>query len=88
MDEKPKRCIDPVIKYCQVCRWGHVEYPSWVETREDLEGCTFESFCTLGYDQGRPEDEPTEEELKEFDEWFKNSYGANCGQIEAPTSDL
>jgi hypothetical protein len=23
-----------------------------------------------GFDQGRPEDEPTEEELKEFEEWW------------------
>jgi NADH pyrophosphatase NudC (nudix superfamily) len=29
----------------------------------------------LGFDQGRPEDEPTEEELKEFDEW--------CQQLQA-----
>jgi hypothetical protein len=28
----------------------------------------------LGYDQGRPEDEPTEEELKEFEEWCKKAY--------------
>jgi hypothetical protein len=31
----------------------------------------------LGYDQGRPEDEPTEEELKEYDEWCKRcAYGS------------
>lgn len=62
----PTRCIDPVIKYCQGCRWGIVTYPSWVETYEDTEGCCFEISCMLGYDQGRPEDEPTEEELKEW----------------------
>lgn len=66
--EKPTRCIDPVVKYCQVCPWGWVHYPDWVEITEDLDGCCFESGCTLGYDQGRPEDEPTEAELKEFDE--------------------
>ncbi len=65
--EKPQRCIDPVIKYCQGCPWGHVEYPAWVETAEDLAGCCFETSCTLGYDQGRPEDEPTEAELQEYD---------------------
>ena len=65
--EKPTRCIDPVIKYCQGCEWGWVNYPEWVETSEDLAGCTFESGCTLGFDKGRPEDEPTEEELKEFE---------------------
>ena len=71
MSEKPTRCIDPVIKYCQECEWGWVKYPSWVETREDLAGCTFESGCMLGFDQGRPEDEPTTEELAEFDSWCK-----------------
>lgn len=68
--ENPTRCIDPVVKYCQECPYGWVEYPGWVETREDLEGCCFESGCTLGFDQGRPEDEPTEEEWKAFNDWF------------------
>lgn len=31
--------------YCQGCRHGHIEYPSWVETREDLEGCSFKEYC-------------------------------------------
>lgn len=65
----PTRCIDPVIKFCQECRYGYCIYPEWVETREDLANCSFESGCTLGFDKGRPEDEPTEEELKEFEEW-------------------
>ena len=64
---KPTRCIDPVIKFCQECPWGWVHYPEWVETREDLDDCSFESGCTLGFDQGRPEDEPTPEEFAEFD---------------------
>lgn len=64
--EEPKRCIDPVIKYCQECRYGWVKYPEWVETYEDLAGCCFECGCMLGFDQGRMEDEPTEQELKEF----------------------
>ena len=38
---KPTRCIDPCLKYCQECKYGWVQYPSWVETREDLGGCTF-----------------------------------------------
>ncbi len=71
--DTPTRCIDPVIKFCQECPYGHCVYPSWVETAEDLEYCNFEVFCTLGYDQGRPEDEPTEEELKEFDRWIEES---------------
>ena len=65
----PTRCIDPVMKYCQECKWGYCIYPDWVETKEDLIGCSFETICTLGYDKGRPEDEPTDEELKEFDGW-------------------
>jgi len=71
MSEKPTRYIDPVVKYCQGCHWGWVKYPDWLETSEDLEGCSFESGCMLGFDQGRPEDEPTEEELAEFDSWCK-----------------
>lgn len=74
MKDKPKRCIDPVIKYCQECPLSWVKYPDWVETREDLYNCSFEFGCTLGFDKGRPEDEPTEEELREFNEWWENAY--------------
>ena len=70
MNDKPTRCIDPIVKFCQECRWGWVKYPEWVETAEDLADCSFECGCTLGYDQGRPEDEPTEEEIKEFTERY------------------
>ena len=72
MSDKPTRCIDPIIKFCQECRWGWVHYPEWVETAEDLSYCSIESGCTLGFDQGRPEDEPTEEELKEFEKEWRN----------------
>lgn len=68
--ENPIRCIDPIFKDCQECKFGWVKYPDWVETYEDLYGCTFESGCTLGFDKGRPEDEPTEEEWKVFNDWF------------------
>lgn len=71
---KPIRCIDPVMKFCQECKYGHCIYPDWVETSEDLAGCTFETCCILGFDQGRPEDEPTEEELAEFAEWCDKIY--------------
>lgn len=70
--DKPLRCIDPVIKYCQECEWGWVKYPDWVETEEDTY-CCFESGCSLGFDTGRPEDEPTEEELKEFNKYYKGN---------------
>ena len=67
---KPTRCIDPVIKYCQGCKYGQIKSPDWVETYEDLDGCYFESGCIYGLENT----EPTEEELKDFDEWMKN-YG-------------
>ena len=75
-NSKPTRCIDPVVKYCQGCEWGHIHYPEWIETADDLSGCCFETTCILGYDQGRPEDEPTTEELMEFDEMVRRiNYG-------------
>lgn len=67
---KPTRCIDPVIKYCQECQYGWTKYPDWVETSEDLNGCSFESGCIYDLEHT----EPTEEELKKFDKWMKN-YG-------------
>lgn len=74
MEQKPTRCVDPVVKYCQGCQWGWIKYPDWVETYEDTLDCTFKSGCMLGYDQGRPEDEPTPEEMEEFEEWVKEIY--------------
>lgn len=62
IDERPKRCIDPVIKFCQECEWGWVKYPEWIETREDLEYYTFECGCTLGLE----DTEPTAEEMEEY----------------------
>lgn len=73
MKEKPTRCVDPVMKFCQECRYGWVKYPDWVETSEDLYGCHFEFGCTLGFDEGRPEDEPTEDEIREFEKWRDGS---------------
>ena len=75
--DKPTRCIDPVIKFCQECPWGWTHYPEWVETAEDLEWCTFETVCIYGFDKGRPEDEPTEEELAEFNRWVKDTEELN-----------
>lgn len=71
-DFKPTRCVDPVIKYCQGCQYGYVSYPSWVETYEDTFDCSFESGCIFGFDQGRPEDEPTQEEIEEFEKSFSS----------------
>ena len=69
MNDLPKRCVDPVMKYCQECPYGNVTYGDDVESYSDIAGSCFETHCMLGYDKGRPEDEPTEEELKEFEEW-------------------
>ena len=65
---KPTRCIDPVVKYCQDCEYGWIKYPDWVETSEDLDGGYFESGCIYGLENTKP----TEEELKEFNEWIGN----------------
>lgn len=67
MKDKPTRCIDPVMKFCQECRYGWVHYPEWVETYEDTLCCTFESGCMYGLENT----EPTKEELKEFDDMLK-----------------
>lgn len=75
--KKPIRCIDPIFKDCQECLFGWVKYPGWVETYEDRCGCIFECGCTLGFDTGRPEDAPTEDELKDFEEWSKRKNRVN-----------
>ena len=70
MNEKPKRCIDPVVKFCQECRFGWVKYPDWVETYDDLSYCVIESGCMYGFEN----DEPTDEDLKEFEERWENAH--------------
>lgn len=71
MKDLPTRCVDPVMKRCQECTWGYCEYGDDVECSADIAGCCFECGCTLGFDQGRPEDEPTDEELQEFEKEFE-----------------
>nr|DAP07845.1 MAG TPA: hypothetical protein [Caudoviricetes sp.] len=61
-EEKPKRCIDPVIKFCQECKYGWIKYPEWVENFEDTLNCSFECGCTLGLE----DTEPTEHEIAEY----------------------
>lgn len=56
--------MDPIIQYCQDCGYSHIDYPFWIETREDLEGCRFDSGCIFGLENTQP----TEDELKEFEE--------------------
>lgn len=69
MKEKPKRCVDAVMKYCQACEYGYVIYPEDVETARDSEGCNFDSGCIFGLENT----EPTEDELKEFEEWCERN---------------
>ena len=61
-NNRPVRCIDPVVRYCQDCKYGFVKYPDWVETYEDTFGCTFESGCIYGLENTVP----TLEEEQEF----------------------
>lgn len=68
--KKPDRCIDPVMKFCQECKYGYVSYPEWVETAEDLEGCSFESGCMYGLENT----EPTQEEIEEFERKWENGH--------------
>lgn len=70
MSDKPIRCIDPVIKFCQECKYGWVKYPDWVETYEDTFDCTFQSGCMFDLEK----DEPTDEELNVFDNMMKEIY--------------
>lgn len=65
------------MKCCQDCALGYREYSDDVECSADLAGCCFESGCTLGFDQGRPEDEPTDEELQEFEKEFESHWKEN-----------
>lgn len=69
MSDKPSRCIDAVLKSCQYCEFGVVEYPEWVENSHDLEGCNFETHCMYGLENTQP----TEEELEEFERWVNRS---------------
>lgn len=75
--DKPVRCIDPILKHCQDCPYGWIRFPKDIEIPEDLYDCNFEFGCTLGFDKGRPEDEPTEEEWRDFqnklDHLFNNA---------------
>lgn len=67
-DGKPTRCIDPVVKYCQECRYGFVEYPDWVETYEDTLDCCFHSGCIYGLENTIP----TPDEIHEFELMCEN----------------
>lgn len=56
------RCIDSVMKYCPACPYGIVHYS------DDFDTEFFDYCCMYGFEF----DEPTDEELKEYEEWLKS----------------
>lgn len=66
-NKKPKRCIDPVMKYCQGCKYGVIVYPESVETKEDLEGCCFDTFYMFNLEDTKP----TKLEEWRVKRWFR-----------------
>ncbi len=44
LGELRKLCIDK-YEYCDGCKYGHIQYPAWVETSEDLDGVCYDTFC-------------------------------------------
>lgn len=34
LDVVPTRCVDPIIQYCQGCRYGYIDCPLYVETKD------------------------------------------------------
>ena len=39
------RCLDPVMKYCQGCKYGIIHYSEDVETYQDTFGASFKTSC-------------------------------------------
>ena len=60
------RCLDPVMKYCQACKYGIIHYSDDVENYHDKFGANFETHCIHGLEK----QQPSEEELKEFYAWY------------------
>lgn len=61
---RPTRCIDPCMKYCQGCKYGVVEYYD-VDCYADLDGASFDEYCMWGLEDTIP----TQEEIEEFERW-------------------
>lgn len=59
--EKVTHCIDPCMKYCQGCEYGHVTVID-----DGAFGETLETFCIWGLE----DDPPTEEEKREYARWY------------------
>ena len=68
MEERPTRCIDPVMKYCQMCKYGLVIYPEGT-TKEDVlyGGACFDTQCIYDLE----DTVPTRKEIREFNKQWK-----------------
>lgn len=62
------RCLDPVMKYCQGCKYGIINYSDDVENYHDTFGVNFETNCIYGLEKQKP----SKEEMAKFDDWCKN----------------
>lgn len=62
------RCLDPVMKYCQGCKYGIINYSDDIEYYYDTFGANFETNCIYGLEKQKP----SKEELAKFDDWCKN----------------
>lgn len=71
---KPTRCIDPVLKFCQDCEYGVCIY---AEDEISIEGASFETHCIYGLE----DTEPTEEEIKEFDDWVNEQHQKDIKEL-------
>ena len=63
MDEKPKRCLDPCMKYCQGCAYAVIEVVGYEYGDEVLD-----VSCMYGLEA----DEPTPEEEEAFEKWLND----------------
>ncbi|NDO19949.1 hypothetical protein FMM68_09805 [Lachnospiraceae bacterium MD329] len=44
LSEFYKSCVDKYC-YCEGCQYGYIKYPEWVETAENLEGISYDTYC-------------------------------------------
>lgn len=58
MNKSPERCIEPVMKCCQYCTYGHTVYDECGDIQDE--------FCIFGFE----DDVPTQEEIDNFNKWY------------------
>ena len=63
--EKVTHCIDPCMKYCQGCEYGHVTVVD-----DGAFGEILETFCIWGLE----DDPPTEQEEADFAKWCNEEF--------------